>query len=80
MTTAQIIEINGQQAICLPEGFRFASGGAVSIRKDGQAVVLEQIKPKTWPPNFFEDISIEDPAFARPPQGHFQPGSFSTIK
>ena len=72
MTTAQIIEIDGEQAVCLPEEFRFTSA-TVSIRKDGQAVVLEPIKRKTWPPNFFEEIHIEDPAFVRPIQGEMPP-------
>jgi virulence-associated protein VagC len=72
MTTAQIIELDGTQAVRLPEEFRFASA-TVSIRKDGQAVVLEPLKTTTWPPDFFEAIHITDPAFARPPQGQMPP-------
>ena len=49
MTTAQIIELDGTQAVRLPGEFRFASA-TVSIRKDGQAVVLEPLKAMTWPP------------------------------
>lgn len=64
MTTTQIIELDGTQAVRLPEEFRFASP-TVSIRKDGQAVVLEPLKATTWPPDFFEAIHITDPAFAQ---------------
>ncbi len=73
MTTAQIIEqLDGSQAVRLPEEFRFASA-TVSIRKDGQAVVLEPLKTATWPADFFEAIHITDPAFARPSQGEMPP-------
>lgn len=72
MTTAQIIDLDGTQAVRLPEEFRFAAP-TVSIRKDGQAVVLEPLKTAAWPPGFFEGICISDPAFARPPQGETPP-------
>jgi virulence-associated protein VagC len=72
MTTAQIFELDGTQAVRLPEEFRFASA-TVSIRKDGQAVVLEPLKTATWPLDFFEAIHITDPAFVRPPQGEMPP-------
>lgn len=68
MTTAQIIELDGTQAVRLPEEFRFASA-TVSIRKDGQAVVLESLKATAWPSDFYEAIHISNPRFARPPQG-----------
>lgn len=57
MTTAQIIELDGTQAVRLLGEFRFASA-TVSIRKDGHAVVLEPLKTTTWPPNFFEAIHL----------------------
>jgi virulence-associated protein VagC len=41
----------------------------LTIRKDGDAIILEPIKSTTWPEGFFEGIYVEDPAFARPPQG-----------
>jgi len=72
MTTALIIDLDGTQAVRLPDEFRFASS-TVSIRRDGQAVVLEPIKLATWPANFFEQIQITDPAFSRPIQGEMPP-------
>jgi hypothetical protein len=45
----------------------------VSIRREGDAVILEPVKPAHWPEHFFEDIHIDDPGFARPPQGAIPP-------
>lgn len=66
--TAEIIHTAGSQAVKLPEGFHFA-GDAVSIRRQGEAVILEPLKPTAWPPGFFDAIRIDDPAFERPAQG-----------
>jgi virulence-associated protein VagC len=52
----------------LPDEFRFASD-TVSIRRQGEAVILEPIKASNWPDGFFDAIRIDDPAFVRPPQG-----------
>jgi hypothetical protein len=68
MNTAEIIHTDGTQAVKLPEGFRF-EGDIVSIRREGEAVILEPLKPLNWPPGFFDHIRIDDPAFARPEQG-----------
>ena len=68
MKTADVIDVHGAQAVKLPDEFRF-SGRSVSIRKSGEAVILEPLKEASWPPNFFQEINIEDQAFARPDQG-----------
>jgi virulence-associated protein VagC len=68
MKTVEIVETDKGQAVPLPEEFRFASR-TVSIRRDGEAVILEPIKPSQWPNRFFETIRIDDPAFVRPDQG-----------
>jgi virulence-associated protein VagC len=44
MKTVEIVETEKGQAIPLPEEFRFATR-MVSIRRDGEAVILEPIKP-----------------------------------
>lgn len=72
MKTAEIFHTDGTQAVKLPEEFRFA-GDAVSIRREGEAVILEPVKPTAWPPGFFDKIRIDDPAFARPEQGQIPP-------
>lgn len=72
MTTVQIVETSQGQAIPLPEEFRFTTP-TVSIRREGDAVILEPVKPAQWPEHFFEDIHIDDAAFARPAQGPTPP-------
>jgi len=68
MKTAEIVETKNGQAVTLPEEFRFQTP-TVSIRRQGDAVILEPIKPGQWPEGFFDDIRIDDPAFVRPDQG-----------
>ena len=68
MKMVEIVETEQGQAVPLPEEFRFASR-TVSIRRDGEAVILEPIKPSHWPEHFFDAIRIDDPAFVRPDQG-----------
>ena len=72
MKTTEVISIDGRQAVTLPDEFRFKDA-AVSIRKEGKTVILEPLKADSWPAGFFEDIRIDDPAFARPPQGETPP-------
>jgi virulence-associated protein VagC len=38
----------------------------VFVRQDGESVVLEPAKLKTWPKGFFESTHIADPTFERP--------------
>ncbi len=72
MSTAHIVNIAGAQAVELPEGFRFDTD-TVSIRREGEAVILEPMKPSTWPEGFFAAIRIDDPKFVRPDQGQVPP-------
>jgi virulence-associated protein VagC len=75
MITVEIVETSNGQAVPLPEEFRFETS-TVSIRRDGDAVILEPVKPAHWPEHFFEDIRIDDPAFVRPDQGSTPPAPF----
>jgi antitoxin VapB len=72
MKTIEILETGNGQAIPLPEEFRFSTH-TVSIRRQGDALILEPVKPAQWPDHFFEDIRIDDPAFERPDQGATPP-------
>jgi virulence-associated protein VagC len=72
MKTAEVFDLHDEQVVRLPEGFRFTSS-TFSIRKEGDAVILEPTKPQTWPAGFFEAIRIDDPAFERPDQGSLPP-------
>jgi len=68
MPTAEIIYTDGTQAVKLPDEFQF-EGDIVSIRREGEAVILEPVKSATWLHGFFDRIRIDDPAFPRPEQG-----------
>lgn len=72
MNTAEIVETTQGQTVRLPAEFRF-DVKTVSIRRQGNAVILEPIKAPAWPPGLFEQIRIDDPAFTRPPQGTMPP-------
>jgi virulence-associated protein VagC len=71
--TVEIVETNEGPAVPLPEGFRFDTP-KVSMRREGNAVILEPLKPAAnWPEHFFDRIRIDDTAFTRPPQGAIPP-------
>lgn len=72
VTTVEIVDLDGAQAVRLPDDFRFESD-TVSIRREGDAVILEPVKAATWPEGFFDAIRIDDPRFARPDQGPVPP-------
>ena len=72
MKTTKVISIGGRQAVTLPDEFRLADA-TVMIRREGEAIILEPVKSEMWPASFFEDIRIDDPAFARPSQGEAPP-------
>jgi virulence-associated protein VagC len=56
----------------LPMEFRF-EGSEVEIRREGEAVILEPLKNRTWPKGFFNRIQISDSKFTRPLQGKTPP-------
>jgi virulence-associated protein VagC len=72
MRIAEIVRVDGSQLVRLPEEFHL-EGDTVSIRRQGEAIVFEPVKPATWPLGFFDRIHIDDPAFTRPTQGPVPP-------
>jgi virulence-associated protein VagC len=68
MSVAEIVHIGDGQVARLPEEFQFDTE-SVSIRREGEAVILEPVKPATWPAGFFETIRLDDPKFVRADQG-----------
>jgi virulence-associated protein VagC len=72
MKTAEVILIDGRQAVKLPAEIRIAET-RVSVREEGRAIVLEPLKPATWPDGFFEAIHVADDTFERPLQGNMPP-------
>lgn len=79
MKKAQIISVDGSQAVRLPDEFRFDDGKPISIRREGNAVILEPVTTEDsaamWPDGFFDRIRIDDPSFARASQGDLPPVS-----
>lgn len=67
MKTIELISIDGHQALTLPDEFRFTES-TVTIRKEGDALILERVKSNTWPTDFPHAIHIDDTAFIRPSQ------------
>ena len=72
MHTVKVVKTSAGQVIPLPAEFQFETA-TVSIRRLGDAVILEPVRPDRWPDHFFEDIRIDDPGFARPNQGSAPP-------
>ena len=70
--TVDIQNTANGQVICLPTEFSLP-GSQVSVRRQGNGVVLEPLNGTTWPTGFFEAIRIADPAFERPSQGELPP-------
>lgn len=68
MARAKLFFNGRSQSVRLPKEFRF-EGDEVTIRKEGEAVVLEPVRPAHWPEGFFDAIRITDDSFERPAQG-----------
>ena len=68
METATVIHEGECQTVRLPKGFHLSTA-TVTVRQDGDAIVLEPLKPQSWPDGFFDSIHITDPAFVRLDQG-----------
>jgi len=68
METATVTREGECQTIRLPKGFHLSTP-TVGVRQEGEAIVLEPLKPKGWPEGFFDSIHITDPLFERPEQG-----------
>jgi hypothetical protein len=71
METATVITENGRQTVRLPGSIHLPD--TVTVRQEGEAVVLEPARAAKWPPGFFESIHITDPAVERPTQGQLPP-------
>lgn len=72
MKTVEIVDTPDGQIVRLPKEFRFHAA-SVSIRREGNMLILEPVKPTILPEGFFEKIRIDDPAFVRPDQGPMPP-------
>jgi virulence-associated protein VagC len=72
LRTITILDIAEGQVVVLPREFHFQSD-RVTVRRAGEAVILEPVKATQWPAGFFESIRIDDPQFTRPDQGVLPP-------
>ncbi len=72
MPTAKLFTTGGSQAVRLPKAFRF-EGTEVSIRREGQKVILEPAAKQKWPRGFFEGFRRNPSDIVRPPQGKMPP-------
>ncbi len=69
MVTAKVFRSGNSQAIRIPKEYRFPPGvQELSIRRAGDAIVLEPITPSTWPESFWDAFGGMPKGFARPPQ------------
>ncbi|MEQ1860366.1 MAG: AbrB/MazE/SpoVT family DNA-binding domain-containing protein [Chthoniobacteraceae bacterium] len=78
MTTITL-EKNGLLVLpeAIREGLHVREGAKLEAVLVGDHLELKPCRncpPDSWPPGFFERIAIDDPAFARPPQGEMPSG------
>ncbi|HYN01826.1 MAG TPA: AbrB/MazE/SpoVT family DNA-binding domain-containing protein [Vicinamibacteria bacterium] len=52
MATAKLFRNGRSQAVRLPKEFRF-EGGEVSVRREGDAVILEPLRARDWPKGYW---------------------------
>ena len=64
METATVTLEGDHQTVRLPKSVHLPA--TVFVRQEGETVVLEPAKPKTWPEGFFDSVHVTDPAFERP--------------
>jgi virulence-associated protein VagC len=69
---AKLFKNGHSQAVRLPRAYRM-SGTEVSIRREGNRIILEPLAKETWPAGFFRSIRIDDRHFRRPEQGSLPP-------
>jgi antitoxin VapB len=53
MATAKLFRNGRSQAVRLPKEFRFG-GDELSIRREGEAVILEPLRPQAWPKGYWQ--------------------------
>lgn len=59
----KVFKSGNSLAVRLPKGMELPRG-AVSIRKEGEALVIEKIS-EGWPEGFFDEIHIEREGFCK---------------
>ena len=66
---AKVFRSGNSQAVRLPKKFSFpASVQEVSVRRDGEALVLAPVERKAWPESFWRAFGGMSAGFERPAQ------------
>lgn len=69
MPTAKVFKNGSSQAVRLPKGYRFGPDTQeVSIRREGKLIVLEPLRGKVWPEEFWRAFEGMPEDFERPRQ------------
>ena len=65
VTTAKLFWNGRSQAVRLPKEFRF-EGDEVSIRRDGESVILEPTRRRSWPSGYWDSWGTVTDDFEAP--------------
>ena len=68
----KIFKSGNSMAMRLPKELN-AREGEISITRQGNRWIVEPVKSRKWPKDFFKKIRISDPDFKRPEQGEHHP-------
>ena len=69
MAVAKVFQSGNSQAVRLPKDFRFPAGiEEVSIRRQGERLILEPIQHQDWPEDFWKAFEGMSHDFERPEQ------------
>ena len=52
---AKLFRNGRSQAVRLPKEFRF-EGDEVTLRREGEAVILEPVRPRAWPRGYWQRL------------------------
>jgi antitoxin VapB len=66
VATAKLFRNGRSQAVRLPKEFRF-EGAAVSIRREGDRVILEPVKQRRWPRGYWRSWGRATRSLEAPP-------------
>ncbi|HEV2851629.1 MAG TPA: type II toxin-antitoxin system VapB family antitoxin [Thermoanaerobaculia bacterium] len=69
MATAKVFWSGNSQAVRLPREYRFSRDvEEVSIRREGEQIILEPVKQEDWPEEFWQAFGDMPEGFERGPQ------------
>jgi len=69
MATARVFKNGNSQAVRLPKEFRFGpETHEVSVRREGEAIILEPLEEEGWPESFWKAFGGMPEDFERPKQ------------